>query len=143
MGLDAVVYMNKLNLGIDQLGDSLQIDEQTGEVYPTPGDGLVRPAQIFTAIHRRLGNASMIGSLASEISLVLDANSILLKRVLYRSSHSGDRIEVDDLSNLESEINLVRQRTKDAQSGELDTFLTALAELIDAAKHEKNPIVFT
>ena len=85
----------------------------------------------------------MIGSLASEISLVLDANSILLKRVLYRSSHSGDSIEVDDLSNLESEINLVRQRTKDAQSGELDTFLTALAELIDAAKHEKNPIVFT
>jgi hypothetical protein len=143
MGLDAVVYVNKLNLDIDQSSESFLLDEQTGEIYPSPGDGLIRPAQEFTAIHRRLGNATMIGALANEISRVVDPNSILLKSILYSASHSGDSIGVENLRNLESEMNLVRQRTEGARSHELDGFLTALAELIEAAKRENNPIVFT
>ena len=143
MGLDAVVYVNKINLDIDQLSESFLVDEQTGEVYPNPGDGLIRPAQEFTAIHRRLGNATLIGALANEISRVVDPNSILLQGILYSASHSGDGIGLENLRNLESEMNLVRQRTEGARSRELDSFLTVLAELIEAAKREKNAIVFT
>lgn len=143
MGLDAVVYANKTNLPIDQSGDYFLVDEQTGEVYPDPRGGVAYSQQAFTAIHRRLGNASLIATLANEISAVISPESILLKGILYSASHSGDLIRVENLGQLKAEIDSVRQRTHGTGSRELDDFLMALNELIEVANRESNPIVFT
>jgi len=143
MGLDAVVYVNKSNLALNQEDDPFQMDEETGEVYlKNPKLSNKYPADMFTAVHKRLGNASMIAAIADEVSPVTNGDSILSNKVLYSGSHSGDRIGLEDLGRLESEINLVRERTIDTRSADLESFLDILSELVEAAKKQGNPIVF-
>ena len=141
MGLNAVVFLNKNNLAEALQDPSFPTDPQTGEIYPTSGDRKYSE-EVFTAVNKRLGNASFIGQVANEISTTVSHDSILMTKVLRSSSHSGDVIALNEIARLESEINLVREKTADVRSADLQEFLNSLLVLIEAAKEQKNPIVF-
>ena len=142
MGLDAIVYLNKRNFALHERDNPFQIDEKTGEVYVNSEHEKRYPPEMFTAIHRRLGNVAMIAALAEELSAVTSSDSILLRSVLSSGSHSGDAIAFENLDCLESEINLVKERSKDIRTAEMEGFLKSLSELIETAREQKNPIVF-
>ena len=142
MGLNAVVYTNKINLPHELQDSSFFTDDETGELYRSREDVTRYPAETFTAAHKRLGNATLIGGLANEVSTIVSRDSVLMSRVLSSGSHSGDVIALKDIERLESEINLVRQKTANVRSADLEDFLNSLLELIETAKKERNPIVF-
>ena len=142
MGLNAIVYTNKNNLAQELQDSSFLMDDETGELYPTRGDTTTYRAEVFTAAHKRLGNATLIGALANEVSTIVSRDSVLMSKVLHSGSHSGDMVALTDIGRLESEINLIRQKTADVRSADLEDFLNSLLELIETAKKQRNPIVF-
>ena len=107
MGLNAFVYINKNNLAEELQDSSFLTDDETGELYPAPNDDRTYPAEMFTAAHKRLGNASLIGELANAVSAIVGLDSVLMSIVLSSGSHSGDVVTLKDVGRLESEINLV------------------------------------
>ena len=140
MGLDAVVYVHEDNLPLTVKDDDPHTDDQTGEVYfEDPRLVEKHRRSTFTAVNKNLGNIAMIGALRNEIANVISNDSVLLSKVLYSGSHSGDRIGLEDLGRLESEISLVRESNRSAA---LESFLESLSELVEAAKKQGNPIVF-
>lgn len=127
MGLNAVVYRN----ATEQTRGTLFDQQET-----------LKNDEPLPAIQKRLGNASMIASLADEVSQVDTNTSILSERVLYSGSHSGDTVDIKDLDKLQSEIDAIREMTERNRSEALETFLREMSTLIDAAREEQNPIVF-
>ena len=79
---------------------------------------------------------------ANAVSAIVGLDSVLMSIVLSSGSHSGDVVTLKDVGRLESEINLVRQKTDSFRSADLEKFLNSLLELIEAAKKQGNPIVF-
>ncbi|QYO64538.1 hypothetical protein [Leptolyngbya sp. 7M] len=144
MGLDAVVYTHKNNLKIDINSNILQVDEETGEVF-IEDDNLASnyPSSRFIAVQCRLGNSSDIGYLNQEIAnLLLNETSLLLEKVVYSGSHSGDTIDLVELDQLETEINRLKQQLPGHKTVLLEQFIQSMTELIQAARREGNPIVF-
>ena len=129
MGLNAIVYKNaSAPKGTE--GASAYQEETLENADPLP------------AIHTRLGNASMIASLAEEVSQLDTSTSILSDKVLYSGSHSGDTVDVADLEKLQSEIEAIGKMTGRNRSAALETFLREMSKLIKTAREEQNPIVF-
>lgn len=144
MGLNAIVYRNISNLTLDTKDEHPLVDKQTGEVYfDNPKLAQEYGENVFTAAQKRLGNAASIGSIKAEIPLeIIDKLSLLYDKVLYSASHSGDFISVERLEDLESEINLLKEKTASSKSPSLESFIEDMIELIKAAKEQRNPIVF-
>lgn len=144
MGLDAVVYTHRNHLKIDIDSDSLQVDEETGEVFIADYHLASNyPSNNFIAVQCRLGNSSNISQLNQEISnLFPDGTTLLLKKVVYCGSHSGDKIDLEELDQLEFEINLLKQQLHGSRTVLLEPFIQRMATLIQAARKEGNPIVF-
>jgi hypothetical protein len=92
------------------------------------------------AVSHRLGNIAAISILSDELSKLIGSESFLERKVLYSGTHSGDFIPVRDLDQLSAELG--RVRTAGHSSPLMQEFVTALEELIQAAKEEGNPIVF-
>lgn len=67
---------------------------------------------------------------------------LLISRVLYSGTHSGDIISKEDLGSLKGEIALVRGITGPQISPELESFLADMEELVAASERNGNPIVF-
>jgi len=126
MGLDAVVYLRPTSIKNSRLltdnHSELSLDE-------TP------------AIHKRLGNASMIAWIADEALPLLGKDSVLFSRVLYSGSHSGDSVGLEELNRLESEIKVLRENPS-GRSSALENFLNDMSDLISKAREEGAPIVF-
>jgi len=126
MGLDAVVYLRPASVKDSRLltdnHTELTLDE-------TP------------AIHKRLGDASMIAWIAGEILPLVGKDSVLFSRVLYSGSHSGDSVRLEELNSLESEIKVLREN-RSGRSSELESFLQDMSDLISKAREEETPIVF-
>jgi hypothetical protein len=131
MGLDAVVYLRPTTV-VHLEGGQPHADCETAEL----------PLEEVPAIHKRLGNASMIGSIADEVLPFIGIDSLLLSKVLYSGSHSGDSIGVQDLDRLDSEINRTREKISGSLSSALETFLEDMSDLVRKAREQKNPIVF-
>lgn len=143
MGLNAVVYVYKNNLALNQEESFVKIDEHTGEVYFEDLHIAQRyPSSMFIAINKRLGNIDAVTALRDEILKIIDNNSVLYRKVLYNGSHSGDTISLEALDSLESEINFIGKKTTGNRSPALEVFLGDMSELIEAARTQKNPIVF-
>jgi hypothetical protein len=143
MGLDATVYKNKAHLPSDPEIQGAQIDPTTGELYYA--DELERkyPPDFFKATNKRLGNIANVYALREEIEhLTGTIPNILRSRVLYSATHAGDVVDVADLDQLESEIQLIRSKAGERASSFLKHFLEDLIELISSARSEQNPIVF-
>jgi len=129
MGLDAVVYFRPDTVAYR--GGQPNADSETGFLL-----------EEIPVIRKRLGNASMIASIADEILPLLGPDSLLLSKVLYSGSHSGDSIGVQELDTLDAEISRTKVKGSASLSPVLETFLQNMSDLVREAKDQKSPIVF-
>lgn len=137
MGLDTRVYIDaKRLLSVVDLAHTTR-DSYTGEVNSDSGGQ-------FIAIQKRLGNTSLISWLKEQVAVVLTdvPESIILTKVLYSATHSGDVIDAADFPQLQREIQLIRGKYKENPDVEIQQFLDDIEELIDVAREHGNPIVF-
>jgi hypothetical protein len=139
MGLNAVVYRNAARLAADYGGEKVDCDPQTGEALLSQTKKWGVPEDAIVACKQRLGNVAETLFLREEVEKVLDhMDSLLLRRVLYSASHSGDIIEAGDFPRLIEEIGLLKNHGE----ARLIAFIEAMESLLLAAKAENNPIVF-
>jgi len=142
MGLDAVVFKHRSKLPVDPEQVGLRMEESTGEWYSETGNvpEPIRAAGV-EALHKRLGNVSMIAALGREVGLLLPGSSVLLSKVLYEGGHAGDVISTDQIAALRQEIARLREQAP-TPSLELATLLNELEALASAAEENHNPIAF-
>lgn len=143
MGLDAVVYRNRENLGLGLNQSWLRYDEETGETSladDAPCEHL--PPEVFCAAEVRLGNISAIAAVREAIKLSTPDAEFLLTRVVYSGIHGGDQIEVSELPALCAELDRVERAIIDENRLDLAPFIADMRELAEAAEQEQNPIVF-
>jgi hypothetical protein len=145
MGLDAVVYKSIRNFPLVDAphGAAVRLDEATGEIYSDGDNAIVWRREDVIASRKRLGNLSLIGALRTEVECALkhDHSSLLLNKVLYDGTHSGDTIELRQLDLLKQDLSLLKKRAT-PPSPELSQFISDMEELITVAKQNDNPIVF-
>ena len=146
MGLDAAVYrrLEELPFTKEDLR-FVAVDPRTGQVN-------FEDAALFRAwsdrvkvVEKRIGNIALVDLLKSELEGVLGESSsgtVLIGKVLYSGTHSGDIISKADLGSLRHEIALVRGIRGHRMSSELDSFLADMEELVSASERHGNPIVF-
>jgi hypothetical protein len=94
----------------------------------------------FLAKH--LGNIAAIAFLREKISELPQADFLfpmILRRVIYSGTHSGDEIEVCDVPYLKAEL---ERLTKMALEEDIHMFIRGMNELCDASLLTENPIVF-
>jgi len=142
MGLDAVVYKNRTKLALDPERAGLQLDKRTGEWYSEIDEipEAIREVGI-EALHKRLGNATLVATLANETKSYMPMDSVLLSRILFSGSQAGYAIPTEEVDSLKQEVIVLRNNSSQVSS-ELARFLNDLDELIAAAQENDNPIVF-
>jgi|ERR1043166_9318847 hypothetical protein len=141
MGLDAFVYRNKENLPFDADALGASFDATTGEYYfEDPQLDKKFSLEMRTAIEKRIGNIDLVAHLRHLAQQILDENSVVLSRVLYSGSHTGDSLDAQFFPSLENELSLLRNATR--SSHDMKLFVDDMCELVTAAKKEGNPIVF-
>lgn len=147
MGLDAVVYRSKVNLPFDFDVTGAVLDESTGEYYVSdlhlePAFERKFPRETRVAIGKRIGNIDLVNWLRERASQILEDRSIVLSKVLYSGSHSGDSIPVEEACALRDELFQLGPYAEPDDDGCLSQFVTDMLELVEAARREGNPIVF-
>ena len=101
-----------------------------------------RSKDIFIAISKNIGNLTTIHYLYKMISEIFNhEQSIILSKLLYSGSHSGDKIECSELYQLESEINIIKEKL-DKSDAIVSYFIDTIIELSVISRKESNPIVF-
>jgi hypothetical protein len=140
MGLDAVVYRNRKHLRLESDENAAQLIPETGEVYFHNDEISRKYRRQRHATEHRLGNITEIAELRDEIAQLIGPEALILQKVLHSGTHSGDTIPLDLIPALLAELESIRSSRK--QSPEMRRFVTALEELIRAARDEGNPIVF-
>ncbi len=83
----------------------------------------------------------MIAWLAEEIRGRLSERSLLLTAILYNGTHSGDLIPCEQLDEVGAEVKLLLSNPVPLPP-DLAAFLAELRRLVDAARSERNPVVF-
>lgn len=144
LSLNALVYRSRATLDIDVESMGAVKDERTGEFYfsTSAHDGRF-PREAFIAREYWIGNVLGVAELRQEISSIIKTrDSILLEKVLYSGTHSGDVIELVLVSTLEREIRGLLQYERSKLSAYVMKFLRGMLDLIETAKAENNPIVF-
>jgi hypothetical protein len=115
------------------------IDAQTGEAQVAQEDSARLPRDASVAVRRRLGNLDEVVRLRETIAQVLaDPKSIIISKVLYSASHSGDVIGTTEIPGMRRELAILMS----AKDTSLDTFVSLMNKLLDASEAEQNPIVF-
>ena len=83
---------------------------------------------------------SAVSALREEATRLVEPNSLVVQKVLYSETHSGDTIAAESIYELAAELVSIRKTKR--LLPEFELFLAALEDLINVAKHEGNPIVF-
>lgn len=146
MGLNAAVYSRIEDLPFTKEDLRLiTVDPRTGQVD-------FEDASLFRAwgdkvkvVEKRIGNMALVNVLKAEIERILGDSSsetLIIKKILYSGTHSGDVISQGDLASLKHEISLVRGLAEFRKSSELENFLADMEELVAASERNGNPIVF-
>lgn len=141
MGLDARVYRKKDNLPVDPDQLRAPLDRVTGEYYFEDSEKQLPPGSLV-AVEKRIGNVALVAELRHAAEKVLDQDSVILSRVLYSGTHSGDWIEPQLFGQLEEELLSLRDSSNTLNSSYINGFVSDMSELLEAAKCEGNPIVF-
>jgi hypothetical protein len=143
VGLDGVVYKRAGRLPANVDRDLIRVDDVTGEVTGKDGSAVFE-RESPEALSLRLGNLADIGNLREILVKKFPhlASSIILTKILYSGSHSGDAIPYVQIEPLKKEIEFIRRAGAQDRSPELDQFLLQMDELIAAAESEGNPIAF-
>jgi hypothetical protein len=94
MGLDAIVYKNlhHQNLGAD--ASSAEIDPETHEVSFLNDDLSKKYRDQREAASFRIGNISAVARLRAEAQRLLPPNSLILTKILYSGTHTGDTLSL-------------------------------------------------
>lgn len=146
MGLDAAVYkrLDEIPFTRENLR-FVTVDPRTGQVDFEDAALFRAWSDKVTAAEKRIGNIASVALLKSELQKLLgrsSAQTVLIGKVLYSGTHSGDIISKDDLDSLKHEIALVRGISGLDMSSELQRFLVDMEELVAASERHGNPIVF-
>jgi hypothetical protein len=161
MGLDAFVYCDCYEKGL------LREPPPAGVTLCVEPDGLLGRVQTDTSLEadmewdqwrsmrackheggillsHRLGNISLIGLLRNELQEHADTFPILVHKVLYSGSHTGDFLPADQIPALQHELDLLA--TFKCKSRESDKFVAQfreqMAELAATAQSINKPIAF-
>ena len=86
----------------------------------------------------RLGTVAEIGRLRDLIEKRFRGSSLIIDRILFSGSHSGDSIGLHEIPRLKIEL----AQLKLQQEQEFSLFVEAMEALVIAAETEQNPIVF-
>lgn len=141
MGLDAVVYKNRIALDLGIHAPDACFVPETGETYfDNPSHYKNYPQDYFEAVSFRIGNISTVAALREEVINKLGRNSSIEAMVLYSGSHSGDIVQPHKFPELEREIDALSHI--ESKSLDLADFLNQLSLLINAGRSNDNPIVF-
>jgi hypothetical protein len=146
MGLDAAVYkrLEELPFTKEDLR-FVAVDPRTGQVDFEDAALFRTWSDKVKVVEKRIGNIALVSLLRAEMERILGGQSsgtLLIRKVLYSGTHSGDIISKEDLSSLKHEITSVRGTTGHRLSPELESFLADMEELIAASERHGNPIVF-
>lgn len=146
MGLNAAVYRKITELPFTERDLSfVTVDPMTGQVDLDDAAVYQAWSDKVKVVEKRIGNAALVNELRTEVEHLLgrsSSTSLLIRRVLYNGTHSGDIIANSDLGLLKREIGIVRGIQEHQVSHELERFLAAMEELADASEGNGNPIVF-
>jgi hypothetical protein len=139
MGLSAVVYKSVAAVEAALGFGPYSVDPDTGEVSLVDGSGRSLSIDSEFAERRYFGNVSQIAYLRQEIAAHIGEKSIICGLILYSGSHSGDTISTEKITELENELEELRNKNL---SIDADKFCSDLEMLTSASKIQKNPIVF-
>lgn len=142
MSLSAVVYRNRKSLGIDAEAEGAKKDPTTGEYYfDSPQRAF--PQDFFIATDWQIGNVSSVAELRLELETLTGKKDLLIiEKCLYSGSHSGDLIELELLTPIETETLEILHRFRGSVPAGVEKFLSAMLDTIQVARRENNPIVF-
>ncbi len=147
MGLNATVYkrLEEVPFSREDLR-FVAVNPNTGQIdFEDPA--LSRNwSDKVKVVEKRIGNIALVNVLKAEIEGILGESSsetILVRKILYSGTHSGDIISLKDLDSLKHEITLVRGIAQQQTSVYVEHFLEDMKELIDASEQHGNPIMFT
>lgn len=139
MGVDAAVFRGIQSLESSYGKGLFDVDPATGEAELKAGAPVDVPREAYFAIRTRLGNAAQIEWLRDAVAETpVGGDSLIVRRILFSGTHSGDVIRVDELPRLRDELHALG--TVNVQ--DWHSFLEAVRALIEHAALEKNPIVF-
>lgn len=146
MGLDAAVYrrLDELPFTKEDLR-SIGVDPRTGQLDFEDAALFKAWGDKVKAVEKRIGNIALVSYLKAEVERILGHSSsqtILISKILYSGTHSGDTISGELLGPLKEEIAMVRGIAGHQAGTELESFLVGLEELIAASERHRNPIVF-
>ena len=143
MGLDAVVYKGLSRLPSEVDRNMIHIDDITGEMTHKDGSSVFGHGS-SEVLSKSFGNLAQIGYLRRTLleNFPQLASSIIVTKVLYSGSHSGDAIPYAELPLLKKELEFIRRAKTQDDRRDLDRLLLELDELIAAAELEGNPIAF-
>ena len=86
----------------------------------------------------RIGNISQVAFLRGIASSVLGEQSVVVSKILFSGSHSGDSLTFDELEPLASELH----RLEVASDADLQEFARGMLELVHTALKHERPICF-
>jgi hypothetical protein len=89
--------------------------------------------------HAFLGNISAIADVREELRHLLAADSLLLTRVVYDGTHTGDALAPAEVADLLAEISVVQQQRPSPHTLE---FLTRLRGVAQVAQQHRRPLNF-
>jgi len=146
MGVDATVYrrLDELPFTKEDL-QFVSVDPRTGQLDFDNADLFRTWGDKVKVVQKRIGNIALVNLLKAELQRILgDSNSrtLLIDKVLYSGTHSGDIISKADLASLKQEVAKIRESKGHPISKELDRFLSDMEELVVASEQHDNPIVF-
>ena len=105
-------------------------------VLDPSAEGSADPTSTFAEAN--LGNVAMVAHLRARAANVLSEPSLLLSRVLYSGSHSGDDLPPDLISIIRTEMSLLRSDT----DADVQSFCTNMTKILDVASEHNLPILF-
>ena len=142
MGLEALVYRDISSIPPELVSRSLECDPETGELfYPNATRPLNLPNDFAVARRIHLGNIGEIAGLRREVSQILGDSALIITKVLFSGSHSGDVIPPSFFNELEAELRRLELHPENLSHPVADMTFNLL-ELIEEAKRQNNPIVF-
>ncbi len=157
MGLDAAVYCDCFEIGrLKELppdlalvyvraNGSLDCRSKNAEVLSAFDAWLQKRAcehEEGVLVSHWIGNATHVGLLRGELEKDAKKFSVLLEKVLYSGTHTGDYLSGKEIFELQNELKVLAKfaaRDKDTQSF-IDEFRMQIVELADAALSVKKPI---
>ena len=88
---------------------------------------------------RRIGNVAHVARLRDLAAARLGSKSLVVSKMLYDGTHSGDSLAVTELGQLSTELLAL----EGAPEQEMQSFAREMLEIVRAARQHERPVCFT